>query len=114
MHKAQHDVVTREFLRERLCRAVAQGYGKAKWISFCQALMRRGLTIHLYEARKTCSKYLTVSQGDESFKVRFSNHAPILAKELEGDCDFFVGVTNLRTTTALNALSATLKHFGIT
>jgi len=108
--KATNLKVDRMFLRARQLRA--KGFPKAKWIEFCEICLEAGYTVHLYEARKTYSKYITVSLDDiRPFKVRFSNHKPIHSRELNGDCDYFVGHTNLRVTNTDGALAATAKYF---
>lgn len=110
--KATHQPVTQEFLNDRAARSLAAGYSVQKWIAFCSRLLALGFDVSLYEARQTFSKYVTVSDGQKRFKVRFSNHRPIKRREEMGDCDFFVGVANYQTTTTAQALAATLKHFG--
>ena len=110
--KATNDRVTHEMLHHRVEGLKLYGYPKPKWIEFCERLLPEGYTITLYEARRTHSKYINVSRGKApSFKVRFSNHAPILSREINGDCDFFVGRTNLSTTTTSDALAAVFRHF---
>lgn len=114
--KATHMRVTQEFLDERVRIAEENGWGKAKWIEFCEKMMADGYYLKLYEARKTVSKYITVINPEDSghkFKVRFSNHRPIKHREVSGDCDFFVGVTNLGVTTTDDAIKATLDYFSI-
>lgn len=103
--------VTRKFLVERKNRSAHAGYGIPKYIEFCEILLNDGFTLYLYEARKTVSKYITISFAGKSFKVRFSNHKPNLFREERGDCDFFVGVTNLGVTTTKDALKAVYEHF---
>jgi hypothetical protein len=110
--KATNLRVTPEFLAAREKRAAAKGYGKAKWIEFCEAMLAEGYMVFLYEARRTFSKYVWVTSGERHFKVRFSNHAPIKRRESAGDCDFFVGICNFQTTTTEQAIAATLKAVG--
>lgn len=112
MPKATNLTVTQSFLDKRIKDAAKRGYGKAKWIEFCEALLAAGFKLSLYEARRTFSKYITVSDGRESYKVRFSNHRPIKSRELQGDCDFFVGVTHTGVRTTDDALEAISEHFG--
>ena len=83
-----------------------------KWIYFCCTMMGHGFEVWLYEARRTYSKYITVVEKDKTFRVRFSDHAPIARREREGDCDFFVGRTNFVITTTEDAIDATLRFFG--
>lgn len=110
--KATNAKVTRSFLSERAGKAIAQGYPKQKWVTFCEAMLDAGYTLHLYEARRTFSKYITISRGKARFKVRFSNHRPIVAREANKDCDFFVGVTNFGITTTDQAIAAVHTFFG--
>ncbi|WP_435018471.1 hypothetical protein TA3x_000445 [Tundrisphaera sp. TA3] len=111
--KANNDIVTPPLLAKRSKRSILAGFGKARWIIFCEVMMAEGYTLTLYEARRTVSKYITVGRpGHAPFRVRFSDHKPISARESAGDCDFFVGVTNLATTTTGQAIAAARKHFG--
>lgn len=103
--------VTEELLKNREALAAAYGWPTAKWIQFCRTLMAEGYKVSLYEAQYTVSKYITVRKGKRTFKVRFSNHKPIPAREAAGDCDFFVGVTNLGVTNTEQALAAVRQHF---
>lgn len=105
--------VTAEFLAFREQRAAAKGFPKAKWIFFCEEMLRAGLSVNLYEAKRTVSKYITVSHGGKSFKVRFSNHLPIKSREEAADCDFFVGICNTTTTTTPQAIAATFAFFAM-
>lgn len=112
--KAKNLTLTLDYLAARTFRNLTMGYAKPKWILFCETMIKRGLEVRLYEAKMTASKYVTVSgPGAKPFKVRFSNHKPIAAREANGDCDFFVGVTHRDITTTSQAVRATLKHFGM-
>lgn len=82
-------------------------FGDAKWMEFARHFIAKGVVVELYEARQTFSKYLTVINGEKRFKVRFSNHKPIASRELAGDCDYFVGHTNLGITRTDQAIMAT-------
>jgi len=110
--KAKNLQLTQPYLTLRAMRAVSLGYPKPKWIDFCEVALRRGFSASLYEAKHTVSKYVTLRKAGRSFKVRFSNHKPIKAREVGGDCDFFVGVTNRAVTTTGDALRAAMVHFG--
>ena len=108
--RAKNLNVTQSFLDERTQWSIQKGYKKQKWIEFCEAMLSKGWKVSLYEAVRTFSKYVTVSdQSGKSFKVRFSNHRPIKRREAQGDCDFFVGVTNFTTTTTEQAIEATIQ-----
>jgi hypothetical protein len=111
--KARNVKVTQDFLDKRHAFSEARGYAKSKWIVFCETLLAAGFHLTLYEARETLSKYVTVSDGNERFLVRFSNHRPNKSRELAGDCDFFVGVTHTGVRTTDDALAAVSRHFGI-
>ena len=116
MKKADNKNVDIKFLQYRFEVAVNSGYPKkAKWIEFCETLLDEGYTLRLYEARETVSKYITISKSGSplTFKVRFSNHRPIHSREVQKDCDFFVGVTNLTVTNTQQALIAVRNHFKI-
>lgn len=112
--KAKNRPIDQAYLDSRTAALASSGFRKSKWIEFCEAMLNRGLRVNLYEARRTVSKYVTVrASGKKAFKVRFSNHKPIRAKEAGNDCDFFVGRTHFATTTTSQAIAATLSHFGI-
>ena len=104
MQKATNKRISKSYLESR----ISTQFGKQKWISFCEVLLDEGYDLYLYEARKTFSKYITVKNKtkNKQFKVRFSNHKPIYGREVNGDCDFFVGVTNLGVSTTSDALRA--------
>lgn len=105
--------LTADYLASRAHGLAAAGYSKPKWIRFCEVLLAEGYEVWGYEARQTVSKYITVGYPGNRcrFKVRFSNHKPIKERELQGDCDFFVGITNLRTTHSRQALDAVRAYF---
>jgi len=95
---------------------VAQRYQRTdypipKYIQFCKKALESGYNVKLYEAQHTVSKYVTVCHGKKRFKVRFSNHKPIPEKELQGTCDFFVGITNYKITTTNEAWETMKKYF---
>jgi hypothetical protein len=110
--KATNIAVTVEFLSSRAERAIAAGFAKQKWVQFCEAMLARGHSLTIYEARQTVSKYITVRTGKKTFKVRFSNHKPIKHRELAEDCDFFVGWTHTGVRTTDQAIEAVDAFFG--
>lgn len=75
-------------------------------------MLAQGLTLTLYEARETVSKYITVTDGKLRFRVRFSNHRPHVQREMKKDCDVFVGVSHSGCVNTAEAIRATLAHFG--
>lgn len=111
IHKADRLEVTVKYISNRAAAYKNAGYPKAKWMEFCEVLLKDEYSLILHEAKQTNSKYITVCKDGKTFKVRFSNHKPILERELRGDCDYFVGVTNLRTTNTAMALEAVKKYF---
>ncbi len=111
--KAKNRKVDQDFLNDRKQRLIKAGYPTSKWIALCESLMGLGLEVSLYEAKRTVSKYLIVEGNGKTFKIRFSNHRPTLAKQSQGDSDFYVGVSNGQVTTTEDALEAVKKYFGI-
>lgn len=105
--------IDQRYLDGRTAGLAARGWGKTKWIEFCEAVLRQGFRVRLYEAKTTVSKYIFVERDNspKSFKVRFSNHRPNAGKQERGDCDFFVGVSNGLVTTTNDALVAVDQHF---
>jgi hypothetical protein len=110
--KARNLLLTEDYLASRESGLRGAGYGAPKWMLFARVMMRRGFQVRLYEAQRTVSKYVTVTNGQKAFKVRFSDHAPIFEREANGDCDFFVGHTNFGKTSTNDALKATMLFFG--
>lgn len=103
--KATHETITMDELRRREKWSWYLGFPTPRYVDFCRTAIRMGLKVTLYEARSTVSKYVTLTDDrGRSLKVRFSNHKPIHHRELAGDCDIFVGVTNLGVTTTLDAI----------
>lgn len=111
--RAVNKEVTWQMLKALSSRYMGMGYQKAKWIDFCEELLKRGYRVTLKEAMGMVSKYVTVHGiNDDFYRVRFSNHKPNKKREEKGDCDFFVGVTHFGITNTGQAIHATLKHFG--
>ena len=111
VYKATDLIVTKAFLDERVKALAKKNYPKPKWIMFCETLLNAGYHITLYEARSTCSKYITIHEpNNKKFKIRFSNHRPNRFRESNKDCDFFVGVSNFNITTTEDALIA-VEHW---
>jgi hypothetical protein len=105
--KGQH--VTIAFLNERYQHAVRSGYGKAKWIEFCEVMLGRGYNVFLTETGSTRSKYVRVRHRGKDYLVRFSDHRPSRVREEAGHCDFFVGKNHLSWTTTAQAIKATIE-----
>ncbi len=102
--KATNVKVTKKLLDQRAKIVMDKGYSKQKWIEFCEQLLEEGYVCYLYEARQTFSKYITIKKKKVEVKVRFSNHRPIKSRELNNDCDFFVGITHTGIRTKDDAL----------
>lgn len=110
--KIHHEMVDMRFVGKRKAMATGIGFSTPKYVEFIEEMLKLGYKVKLHEAYETRSKYVTVYGGhDLEFKVRFSNHAPIRARELAGDCNFFVGVTHTGTRTTGMAISATKEYF---
>lgn len=103
--KINHDI-----LRQRSDRAKKHKFPIPKWVLFCKAMLEAGYTLHMYEAKTTVSKYITVSRGAKQYRVRFSNHKPSRFREFAGDCDFFVGITHTGVRTWEDAIKATKAY----
>lgn len=115
--KAKNQLVTLDYLKNRIAGLTKAGWPKSKWMKFCEILLEKGYSLRLYEAKETRSKYITVSKdGREGkdgreFKVRFSDHLPNQIKQADGDCDFYVGKSHGITTNTTQALEATIRFF---
>jgi hypothetical protein len=67
-------------------------YSTPKYLTFMRDMIARGWNVTMYVSQK--SKYIYIKKDDHFFNVRFSNHKPIYERQLNGDCDFFVGVSH--------------------
>lgn len=112
--KATNQLMTPDYLAERIARTIKGGFDAPKWALFCQFFLAQDFVVELYEARQTFSKYVNLKLKGKAFKVRFSNHKPIKHRELAGDCDFFVGMTHTGVRTSRDAAKAALAFFGVT
>lgn len=111
--KAKDTLLSSHYLSERIKLLNAKGYGKTKWIEFAEEMNKLGLKCYLYEARQTFSKYITVRNQSKEVLIRFSNHRPNRHREIQGDCDFFVGVTNLGVKTTQDAINFVKNVFDL-
>ncbi|NCD40588.1 MAG: hypothetical protein EOL88_00700 [Bacteroidia bacterium] len=80
---------------------LSQGkYGAPKYLRFILRMLREGWEVKLYIPRSNkISKYVFVKKGEKLYKIRFSNHKPLVQRELDNDCDFYAGISNLRCMT---------------
>lgn len=105
--------VTQPFLDARAKWQEDNGFQRAKWIGFCEAMIAQGYTVTLYEARHTFSKYIAVYNLGMKFRVRFSNHRPHRDREAAHDCDYFVGIRNDGSASRTeDAIAATIRALG--
>jgi len=111
MRKAKNLKITQEFLDYRSNKAIQSGYQKQKWVMFCEYYLQKQFDIYLYEAKETVSKYVTLKKNGVECTVRFSNHRPSYKREMNGDCDFFVGVTHTGVRTARDAAIFVNRYF---
>lgn len=82
-------------------------YPTPKYLIFIRWMLRHGFKVKVYVAK--VSKYIFVYRRGAIYKIRFSNHKPLLHRELEHDCDFYVGVSNsttLKTEEIIEAIKA--------
>lgn len=103
--------LSKAYLEKAIRNYMAKGFPAPKWAAFSWYMLDQGFFVSLYRAKKTNSKYVTVSKGSKKFKVRFSDHKPIRKREANGDCDFFVGITNYKVTNTKMAIEAVFDYF---
>lgn len=88
----------------KLIKNYPKQYSTPKYLLFIRDMIEDGWEVKLHEVR--VSKYVFVTKGTQTFKIRFSNHKPILSKELEEDCDFYVGVSHKQVSTTQQIMEA--------
>ena len=113
-NKLTHARVDADELAYRKERAENGNYDVPKWVLFCETLMQENFILHLYEARETFSKYITITHADApniKYKVRFSNHPPRSDRERMKDCDFFVGKTHAGTYYNTTQALDSVRHY---
>jgi len=75
-------------------------YEAPKYLRFILRMLREGWRAKLYIPRESkISKYVFVYKEDKIYKIRFSNHKPTIHRELDNDCDFYAGISNLKIMT---------------
>lgn len=109
--KVSNELVTPNLIRHRTEIMEKAGFPQPRYLQFCEWLLQCGVfSVYLHEAQSTRSKYVTIKQlghrRRRAFKVRFSDHRPNKQREIAGDCDFFVGKSNLGWTNTAAAAAA--------
>lgn len=106
--------IDQKYIDDRAAFYARAGYSKAKWMIFCEQMLKRNYHLSMYEMKRTVSKYITVTHPftEKKFTVRFSDHKPIAWTEAKGTCDFFVGVTHQNITNTQQAVQATIEALG--
>lgn len=90
---------------EQLIASYPERFPTPKYLSFMHTMLCEGWDVKIYVAK--VSKYVFVRRFvkdiEHVYKIRFSNHRPIYEKQLENDCDFYVGISHgaVHTTDAI-------------
>lgn len=82
-------------------------FAPPKYLVFMEKMMDAGWIVKLHKVG--VSKYIFVEKGDNLFKIRFSNHKPLYNRELENDCDFYVGISHTQVSTTEKVLEKLLS-----
>lgn len=88
-----------------------KGYPVPKWITFSLTMLNEGWDVVLQQSKTTVSKYIHITKGSASYKIRFSNHKANKEKESSQDSDYYIGVghNGIITTEQLIAFLTTEK-----
>ena len=79
-----------------------------KYLQFMKTMVTEGWKVGIYQAG--VSKYIFITKGPKIYKIRFSNHLPAYEREMEDDCDFFVGIARKQTLTTEQVAHKILTH----
>jgi len=90
-----------------LIRQYPKKYPTPKYLLFIKTMLEHGWIVKIYIAK--VSKYVFIIKDEEVFKIRFSNHKPLLYKEEEEDCDYYVGISNKQMTTTEELIIKLIK-----
>lgn len=83
---------------EKLIRKYPPQFSTPKYLLFMKTMLTAGWAVKLHEVK--VSKYVFVKAKDGAvYKIRFSNHKPLYGRELENDCDFYVGISHKQVST---------------
>jgi hypothetical protein len=91
--------ITVDYLATVKPRYLNAGYNIPKWIIFSEVMLVNGYKVYLWESKSTVSKYVFITKENNTLKIRFSNHKPNKLRELNNDCDIYVGVGHLGVCT---------------
>lgn len=83
-------------------------YETPKYLLFIKKMLENGWQVKVYVAR--VSKYIFIIKDNEVFKIRFSNHKPLYDKEVESDCDFYVGISHKQVITTEELIKRFIKE----
>lgn len=107
-HKAR--TMTIQGVAKRIQSYSGTSFEAPKYLRFILRMLREGWRVKLYIPHSNkISKYVFVYREGKIFKIRFSNHKPIIQKELDNDCDFYAGISNLRVMTTEQIAKIILK-----
>lgn len=93
-----------------------QKYPRSKWLEFAAVMLSyqsQGVSLKLYDARSTVSKYLYVSRNGKTIKIRFSNHLPAKGRVLANDSDYYVGVSQVGVIRTEQVIPKVLNALGL-
>lgn len=102
---------SKEIAQKEVERMAKLGFGKQKWVEFCEHFFDKGFEVHFFKSKSTRSKYVHICKGRREIKVRFSNHKPNKRAELLADCDFYVGITHTGVRTTKDAILFVEQQF---
>lgn len=97
------------FRCDRLIERYPPQYATPKYLVFIREMLRDGWEVKIYEVER--SKYVFITKDDFIFKIRFSNHKPIYAKQRANDCDFYVGISHKKTFTTEQVIQKIKKIY---
>jgi len=92
---------------EQMIASYPRQYSTPKYMIFIKEMLALGWKVRLYQAR--VSKYVFVIRGNLVRKIRFSNHKPLFLKEMEEDCDYYVGITHKQVSTTEKIIQELIK-----
>jgi len=82
-------------------------FPKPKYLLFIDEMLKNGWRVKLHQVK--VSKYLFVTKDDEIYKIRFSNHKPLYEREIENDCDYYVGISHKQISTTDDLIKRFIK-----